>query len=483
MFERLRLNHRILLGYSIPLLITLISFSVIYVNARRVEREQSLVDIANTTLIQVHELQRALNGMELAVYGYVIGRDEGSLKLHEELDKEFSEISRTLPKLLDSLEEQEILRRIIDSGKKVESADRKLIEQVKEGKRDQVFKLITSGGALKSAQDVQALINELEMKVNEDLRVSKNDSVHAFSILLKSIFAGIFLTPLLAVVIGIWVASRISRTLTGTISAMSATSSEIAATVVEHERMASQQAAMVNETTTTMEELGASSRQSAEQSESAVEIARKSSALAVEGNEIVTQAVEAMDDLKNKVGAVAERILRLGEKTGQIGNIAEILKDLATQINMLALNAAVEAARAGEHGKGFAVVASEVRKLAVESRKSAEQAKSIITDIQTVTNSTVISTEEGTQKVEEVTKLVRKVGEFFEELSEAAGSVYNNSQQVLLNARQQSAAINQVVSATNTINSGARETASGITQTKEGLLKLNEAAQTLQAMV
>ena len=93
---------------------------------------------------------------------------------------------------------------------------------------------------------------------------------------------------------------------------------------------------------------------------------------------------------------VADQILRLGEQTTQIGSIANLVKDLATQTNMLALNAAVEAARAGDHGKGFAVVASEVRKLADQSKKSAEEAAALIAEVQKATNSTIMVTEEST---------------------------------------------------------------------------------------
>ncbi|MGD1717232.1 methyl-accepting chemotaxis protein [Dapis sp. BLCC M172] len=93
---------------------------------------------------------------------------------------------------------------------------------------------------------------------------------------------------------------------------------------------------------------------------------------------------------------MAQQITRLSEQTNQIGNISQLVGDLANQTNMLALNAAVEAVRAGEHGKGFGVVASEIRKLADESRKSAEKIYTLVADIQTSINSTVLATEAGT---------------------------------------------------------------------------------------
>ena len=281
----------------------------------------------------------------------------------------------------------------------------------------------------------------------------------------------------------IYIGWNISKTLTGTVNAVSSTTTEISATVSQHERTAAQQASMVNETTTTMDELGASSRQTFDQASSAAEVAQRTSKLAEEGNAIVRQAIDGMSNLGEKIGTVADQIVQLGAQTAQIGNLANLVKDLSVEINMLALNAAVEAARAGEHGKGFAVVAGEVRKLANESKKLAEQVNVIISDIQKATNATIMKTEEGTKVVEEVSGFTRNVDEVFNTLSEAANTVYENVQQVLLNAKQQSTAIGQVIEAMNGLNTGARETAAGISQTKTGLEQLNSAAQNLKQMV
>lgn len=264
---------------------------------------------------------------------------------------------------------------------------------------------------------------------------------------------------------------------------LTSTTSEIASAVNQHELMAVNQAAMVNETATTMQELGVSSKGTSEQSSSAAEVAQGALVMTGEGSLIVRQTLEGMNSLGIKVGIIANQTLKLGEQTARIGNLANMVKDLSGEINMLALNAAVEAARAGEHGKGFAVVAGEVRKLANESKKSAEQAGAVIAEIQKTTNATILKTEEGTKVVDEVTGYARNVGELFDSLSEASGKVYENAQQVMLNARQQSTAISQAVEVMNLLNIGARETAAGIAQTKIGIDQLNVAAGNLKQIL
>lgn len=323
-------------------------------------------------------------------------------------------------------------------------------------------------------------ILERESKLmNEEMTEAKNlvaDLATAEWILL---FAGIFLS----IIIGVSISRSISKPINKTVNDLAATASQIAATVDEHQRTMAQQSAAVSETTTTTEELDASSRQSKEQAETAASSASQTLNLADEGMLIVKETLSSMEDLKNKVGAIAEQILRLSEQSNQIGDITNLVTDIANQTNMLALNAAVEAARAGEHGKGFAVVAGEIRKLANQSKKSAEQIKTLVANIQKTTHSTVIVTEEGSKTMAQGTQLVKTTLEAFQKVAHAMNIVVENVEQIALNAKQQSEAIKQVSEAMINIKTGAKETSEGISQTRIGVDTMNRATETLKAMV
>ena len=65
-----------------------------------------------------------------------------------------------------------------------------------------------------------------------------------------------------------------------------------------------------------------------------------------------------------------ERVGELSKAAARIGDVVELINDIAGQTNLLALNATIEAARAGEAGQGFAVVASEVKALADQTAKA-----------------------------------------------------------------------------------------------------------------
>ncbi|WP_009632239.1 methyl-accepting chemotaxis protein [Synechocystis sp. PCC 7509] len=301
--------------------------------------------------------------------------------------------------------------------------------------------------------------------------------------LLLNLILGTGLTALIASGLAVLFANRTTKLIQGIASAIASSSTEIAATVEQQERTVSGQASSVNQTTTTMDELGASSRQSAEQAEASAAGASQALNLAEGGTQAVQQTLKGMTTLKEQVNEIANAIIRLSEQTSQIGLVSSLVGDLANQTNMLALNAAVEAARAGEHGKGFGVVATEIRKLADQSKKSSEKINTLVGDIQSAINKTVMVTDEGTKKVEQGLELAEKTAETFTGVADSVNNVFLNSQQISLSAKQQAIAVQQVVTAMNSINLGAKESASGITQVKSSAQQLKEAAQKLQAVV
>ena len=119
-------------------------------------------------------------------------------------------------------------------------------------------------------------------------------------------------------------------------------------------------------------------------------------------------AANGMQQIDLATKGSREIILRLGEKSSEIANIAEIIGGIATRTNLLSLNASIESARAGELGKGFAVVASEIRALAEQSQHAASDISELIKNVLEETQKAVNSMDHNTKIVEEGLTLIDK---------------------------------------------------------------------------
>jgi twitching motility protein PilJ len=123
------------------------------------------------------------------------------------------------------------------------------------------------------------------------------------------------------------------------------------------------------------------------------DVARHSVDVAHKGGEAVRRTIEGMNAIRETIQDTSKRIKRLGESSQEIGNIVELINDIADQTNILALNASIQASMAGEAGRGFAVVADEVQRLAERSANATKQIEVLVRTIQADTNEAIVSME------------------------------------------------------------------------------------------
>ena len=169
------------------------------------------------------------------------------------------------------------------------------------------------------------------------------------------------------------------------------------------------------------------------------------------GKESIDEAISGMEAMRSTVLSSADKIQALGQKSKQIGEIIEVIDDIAEQTNLLALNAAIEAARAGEHGKGFAVVADEVRKLAERSARATGEIAELIKRIQNETMQAVEAMEKGMSEVEAGSELAQHAGAAIGDIMESVNQVVSEIAEVSQAAEQISASSGKVASAMDQI--------------------------------
>lgn len=478
-----QIRRWITLGYTVPVLVAIISSLSIWSQVRSLRSTTQELSLFIDNLERIDSVALNVQISSRATRGYLLEKNQASLDTYNTVESKLDDSLKALEESLVDPEQQKIFGTLNQTVNQLDILNDELMSLVGSGKTAEAIQRWKTNNARDLIEQVSTLFEEFRQRqitLVEDVKLRQESSLQ--TLVLVAILSASALTGS-ALFMNWFITQFISTQLNRASSSIVSSSSEIAATVAEQERATAQQAASVNQTTTTMDELNASARQVMEQAEAATMSAREALQESESGTQAVELTMESMILLKDKVGAIAQQILRLSEQTNQIGNISTLVSDLANQTNMLALNAAVEAVRAGEHGRGFSVVASEIRKLADRSKQSAAQIGNLVADIQTAINSTVMVTDEGSKTVESGVIRSQETSNSLAGIQGAVDRVVLNNQQISLTIKQQVTAIQQVVEAMNSLNSAAQESASGIGQVKTGTQLLNEAAEELSTLV
>ncbi|MFP9130849.1 methyl-accepting chemotaxis protein [Niallia sp. BSM11] len=247
-------------------------------------------------------------------------------------------------------------------------------------------------------------------------------------------------------------------------------SEQITLTVQDVAAGTEKQVESVNDSSTVVNEVSAGIQQVAANAQSVTVTAANASTNAADGEQAIQVAVNQMNSINHSVNDAALVVKELGARSLQIGEIVDVITNIAGQTNLLALNAAIEAARAGQHGQGFAVVADEVRKLAEQSASSAQQIGQLITSIQKETEKAVQTMNAATAEVTDGITAISTAGNSFAEIkgsvsevAEQIGQVSAAAQQMLVGAEQVVGSI-EVISEIAQVSSEGTQNISSITE-------------------
>jgi methyl-accepting chemotaxis protein len=203
---------------------------------------------------------------------------------------------------------------------------------------------------------------------------------------------------------------------------------------------------------------------------------------AAQGGSIVAQTIEGMKKIADVVGSAAKTVESLGERSAEIGEIIQVIDDIADQTNLLALNAAIEAARAGDQGRGFAVVADEVRKLAERTTKATKEIALMIRQIQSNTELAVSSMKQGTVEVERGKALAEKAGASLSEMIDEAQKVTSFTNGLAQSSDKQAETSRDMSTSMEAIASSIADTSSGIADIARAAEDLDKLTRQLEEL-
>jgi methyl-accepting chemotaxis protein len=252
--------------------------------------------------------------------------------------------------------------------------------------------------------------------------------------------------------------------------------SNIAAATQEQQSQMSSIGEIVHHSTTIVAENNSLAMQAAEEAHRAGEAAEMSGA-------VVQATIEEMNRITQYVSNLADTIHGLKSSSDSIGEMTDVIREIADQTNLLALNASIEAARAGEHGRGFAVVADEVRKLAERTAKSTKEVAGMVASIQRNTESATGAITEATRQVDKGRALAVKAGEALGQILGETKNVAHRIHSVAEANQQQLETSQQIALGVGEMGIISRQTAKDVTVIVNYAEHLRDMSEHLRTMV
>jgi methyl-accepting chemotaxis protein len=178
---------------------------------------------------------------------------------------------------------------------------------------------------------------------------------------------------------------------------------------------------------------------------------------ASDGMSVVDEACTSIMAIRENVVQTLETVDKLETSSGRIGDIINLIEDIADQTKLLALNAAIEAARAGEHGRGFAVVADEVKVLSERTATSTKEIAKIIADIQTESREAAKSISEEQERVEDGVARSTAAKECLERILKLASDTAHLINQIASATEEQSVTTNEIAEKIHNVSTSAAD--------------------------
>jgi methyl-accepting chemotaxis protein len=267
------------------------------------------------------------------------------------------------------------------------------------------------------------------------------------------------------------------------VDAVTAASLSISSQIEQSSRGSQEQSNRVGETATAMEEMNATVIEVAQNAAQAARTADEARRNAGEGSNVVAQVIRSIGDVQTSALGLKEDMTRLGQQAQGIGQVMNVISDIADQTNLLALNAAIEAARAGEAGRGFAVVADEVRKLAEKTMAATKEVGDAIVGIQQGTQKNIENVDQAARRIDDATGLAGQSGRALDAIVDLVVQTTDQVRSIATASEEQSATTEEINRSVMDINRLSVEVADALRQSSDALAGLTEQTQILRRLI
>ncbi len=249
------------------------------------------------------------------------------------------------------------------------------------------------------------------------------------------------------------------RAIKATGKSLSLASINVTQTSEELAAGAEEQEAQLSEIAVSMEEISAMIHTTNMSTENTLENAETADKVAGEGSVNINATLQEIQNMAEVLANAVIEIRKLAMDSQAIGEVIQVIDEIADQTNLLALNANIEAARAGDAGRGFAVVAGEVRKLAERTVNATGEIDHKVGHIQKAVEKSVQAVENSSSYSDKTQDLALRSGEYIQTITDAIGEVKAAIDSIAKASNEQSGGVDQVTGNIDSVTQVAKEAA------------------------
>jgi methyl-accepting chemotaxis protein len=466
MFENWTFGRRLAVGFGLAGLILAVVGIVAYRNTEALVENNARLTHSYLVRVELASLQNDLADAETGQRGFIITGDENYLEPYKAslqvIKATFADLMRLTSDNQDQQRRLKAISPLIDT--KLAELAQAIGVRRSQG-MEAAAKLVDSDVGKATMDQIRRLVAEAKQQESDllDARsAAANDSAQTAKTI---IFWGGLAGVALVAAAGWFITRSLSAQIGSAVGQVRSSSAELQSASNQQTTSAKEQATAMSEITTTINELLATSRQIADSARRVAQVAEQTVAASRTGQESVESTRESISGIRRQVDQIVAHMLELGNKSQEIGQVLDIVQELAEQTNILAINATIEAAGAGEAGKRFGIVADEIRKLADRVGNSAKDIRTLIEDVRAAVNKTVMTTETGSKAVDVGSRQFGEVVDRFREITGLVSTTTDASREIELSTKQQATAVEQVNVAVANVAQASRETEASSAQT------------------
>jgi methyl-accepting chemotaxis protein len=355
---------------------------------------------------------------------------------------------------------------------------------------------------VKNYMPLRALYMELHSALSAQVKSEVEHATHAVDqdmkrsaiLIISSLLAGLFAVGALIV----WSVSRLSKNITSLVeklfegsNVVAGASSQVSETGQDLAQSSTQQAAALQQTVASIEQVSAMVGKNAENAKRSAGVSEASHQAATRGKDVVQEMIGSIHEISQSNDEIFKQVEQSNREISEIGNKTKVINDIVFQTKLLSFNASVEAARAGEQGKGFAVVAEEVGNLAAMSGKAAKDISDMLAEslskVEGIVNNTASRVESliqsGKSKVDAGTQVAQKCGQVLDEIVGNVGDLKRMVQEISTASHEQAQGVEEITKAMSQLDQVTHRNSSASQKSSEAAHQLSGQAVELKALV